>query len=61
MNVDFNIFEGKDKFLRFVGNSRSQFIQLKFENKNNLVSFIESDFNIKISKNASYDKIDKIF
>ena len=60
MDVDFNIFEEKEKFLRFVENSRLQYIQLKFGNKNNLISFIERDFNIKISKNASYDKIDKI-
>lgn len=60
MDVDFNIFEEKEKFLRFVENSRLQYIQLKFGNKDNLISFIESEFNIKISKNASYDKIDKI-
>lgn len=59
MNIDFNIFEEKEKFLRFVENSRLQYIRLKFGNKNNLISYIESDFGIKISKNASYDKIEK--
>lgn len=57
MDVDFNIFEEKEKFLRFVENSLLQYIQLKFGNKNNLISIIESDLNIKIQKNASYDKI----
>ena len=60
MNIDFNIFEEKEKFLRFVENSLLQYIQLKFGNKNNLISIIESDLNIKIQKNASYDKIIEI-
>jgi len=59
MNTDFNIFEEKEKFLKFVENSLLQYIRLKFGNKNNLISFIESVFGIKISKNASYDKIKK--
>ena len=54
------IVEEKEKFLRFVENSLLQYIQLKFGNKNNLISIIESDLNIKIQKNASYDKIIEI-
>jgi hypothetical protein len=60
MDIDFNIFEEKEKFSRFVENSRLQYIQLKFGNKNGLISFIESNLNIKISKNDSYGKIDTI-
>ena len=59
-NIDFDIFSEKENFSKFIENSVLQYIKFKFGNKNNLIPLIEDDFNIKISKNASYDKIEKI-
>lgn len=58
--MDINIFDEKGKFSKFVENSILQYIKLKFGNKDKLISCVESDYGIKIAKNADYNRISTI-
>jgi len=60
MKTNINIFSEESVFQRFLKNSTQQYIKLKFKNKENLISFIQSNFGIKIPKTANYTKISEI-
>jgi len=60
MKTGVNIFREKKTFQRFLENSIQQYIKLKFGNKENLISFTQNNFGIKIPKTANYTKISEI-
>jgi len=60
MRTAIDLFREREKFHRFLENSTLQYVKLKFGNKENLVSFIQNNFGIRVPKTASYTKIFKI-
>lgn len=59
-NMDWNIFEGKDNFLRFIDNSILQYVRLRFGSRKGLISFVNANFGTKIPETATYTRISEV-
>jgi hypothetical protein len=58
--MDSNLFYKEENYNDYINNSKLQFIRLKFINKTGIITFIDDNFGIKLSKNVKYEEIGEI-